>query len=144
MAIESVSLFELLDRGERFKLFAESVLGKGWVSDEELHLTRVAFRYAPEGDEFKPLVRKYGFDEVCELSLQSTAFRQNSGDFLYLFWAQCDSRIPKSFGLPCGTMGLTYRIDGAGLIRAAGCRNFSVRSCELPAYRDRRRSRAQL
>ncbi|HHL4079895.1 hypothetical protein [Burkholderia sola] len=86
MAIESVSLFELLDRGERFKLFAESVLGKGWVSDEELHLTRVAFRYAPEGDEFKPLVRKYGFDEVCELSLQSTAFRQNSGDFLYLFY----------------------------------------------------------
>lgn len=86
MAIESVSIFELLDRGERFKLFAESLLGKGWISDEELYVTRVAFRYAPEGDELKPLVRKYGFDEVCDLSLQTTAFRQSSGDFLYLFY----------------------------------------------------------
>ncbi|KVM76483.1 hypothetical protein WJ61_09810 [Burkholderia ubonensis] len=56
------------------------------MSDEELHLTPFAFRHWPEGDELKPLVRKYGFDEIRDLTLQAMAFRQNNGDFLYFFY----------------------------------------------------------
>ncbi|WP_412021933.1 hypothetical protein [Burkholderia cepacia] len=95
MTHENISLIELLDSGERFEVFAEALLEKGWVSDEELHLTPFAFRHWPESDELRPLVRKYGFDEVRDLSVQAVAFRLNSNDFLYCFF---DAKRFESFG----------------------------------------------
>ncbi|VWB96789.1 hypothetical protein BPS26883_04683 [Burkholderia pseudomultivorans] len=86
MTSENISVIELLDRADRFEAFAEGLLERGWVTDDELGLTRVAFRYAPEGDELRPLVAKYGFDEIQDLRLLPMAFRQRDGYFLYLFY----------------------------------------------------------
>ncbi|OXI88523.1 hypothetical protein CFB50_08435 [Burkholderia sp. AU33423] len=86
MKIENISIIELLDMGDRFEVFAEALLDRGWVSDDDLHLTPFAFRHWPKGDELRPLVRKYGFDEIRDLTIQARAFRQNSGEYLYCFY----------------------------------------------------------
>ncbi|KVV50140.1 hypothetical protein WK90_32620 [Burkholderia cepacia] len=86
MNTENISLIELLDSGGRFEVFAEALLDKGWVSDEELHITPFAFRRWPQSDELRPLVRKYGFDDVRDLPVQALAFRLTSNDFVYCFY----------------------------------------------------------
>lgn len=80
------TMAELLETKSIFDTFSNSLLSRGWVSDADMGITRVATKWLPSASELEVLCARYGNERVQELSLRSTAFDCDALGFLYFIF----------------------------------------------------------
>ncbi|MEQ6352780.1 hypothetical protein [Ralstonia pseudosolanacearum] len=78
------TLAQLLDEPSRFAVFATSLLGRGWVTDVDLGVSRVAMEKRPTATDLATLCAKHGHHAVQSLQLSGTAFDCGNNGFVYV------------------------------------------------------------
>ncbi|MGN8134609.1 hypothetical protein ACTJLC_07765 [Paraburkholderia sp. 22099] len=85
MIPEVPRLAEVLQDRERFETFARGMLARGWVSDEELHISRAVIVELPTPNELESLCERFGSRDLVDLHYNSVAFRHDGGFVYYLY-----------------------------------------------------------
>ncbi|WP_157644794.1 hypothetical protein [Burkholderia ubonensis] len=83
MSTENIPLTELLTDGETFGEFARRLIATGWVADDDIGVSRVAFRRTPQRDELAALCEKFGYRDLLDMRLQAIALKHGDGNHVY-------------------------------------------------------------
>lgn len=80
-------LLELLESKDRFDVFEQQMDARGWVTDEELRLTRVSLKHMPSETHLARLYNRHGKAFPADsTSLECVAFNQGDEGFLYVVY----------------------------------------------------------